>query len=88
MSDKEKVIVYEMQIEDMLNTLNSRLLEFKDIKDLSKFEQGRQCAYIEMMDIIKTRHKMILEALEIEEEIQRLKEESNKLTEWPACNES
>ena len=88
MSDNEKTAVYEMHIEDMLNALNNRLLEFKDMANLSEFENGRQCAYEEMMDIIKTRHKMILEVLEIEEEIQRLKEESNKLTEWPACNES
>ena len=87
MSDKEKVIVYEMQIEDMLRALQDRLDELDKAKDLDDFEQGRQLAYTEMMDIIKTRHKMILEVLEIEEEIQQLKEESDKLTEWPACNE-
>ena len=64
MSDKEKAIVYEAHIEDMLNTLNGRLLELTGSKDLNEFEQGRQCAYEEMIDIIKTRHKIIMEVLE------------------------
>lgn len=65
MNDKEKVIEYELQIEDMLKTLQERLDEFKgDSKKLSEFEQGREMAYIEMMDIIKTRHQMILEVLD------------------------
>ena len=64
MSDKDKVIEYELQIEDMLHTLNERLSEFGDGKNLSEFEQGRQLAYTEMVDIIKTRHKMIVEVLE------------------------
>lgn len=63
MSDKDKIIEYELQIEDMLNTINERLSEFGDIKDLSEFEQGRQLAYTEMMDIIKTRHEMIIDVL-------------------------
>ena len=63
MDDKEKVVAYEVHIEDMLNALFVRLAEFADEKDLSAFDQGRQRAYIEMMDIIKTRHKMILEEL-------------------------
>ena len=64
MNDKEKVIEYELQIEDMLKTLQERLDEFKgDAKKLGEFEQGRQMAYTEMVDIIKTRHKMILEVL-------------------------
>ena len=64
MDDNEKVIEYELQIEDMLHTLQERLDEFGD--NLSDFEQGRQLAYIEMMDIIKTRHQMILEVLDEE----------------------
>lgn len=64
MDDREKVIEYELQIEDMLKVLISRLAEFDGKKDLSDFEQGRQLAYTEMVDIIETRHKMILEVLE------------------------
>lgn len=63
MSDKEKVVEYELQIEDMLHALQERLDEFGDSKKLTEFEQGRQTAYVEMMDIIKTRHKMILDVL-------------------------
>ena len=64
MSDNEKTAVYEMHIEDMLNALNNRLLEFKDMAKLSEFENGRQCAYEEMMDIIRTRHRIIWDVLE------------------------
>lgn len=63
MSNKDKVTEYEMQIEDMLHALQERLDEFKDGEKLTEFEQGRQTAYLEMMDIIKTRHKMILDVL-------------------------
>lgn len=63
MSDKDKVIEYELQIEDMLHAINERLSEFGDGKDLDDFEQGRQLAYTEIMEIIKTRHQMILEVL-------------------------
>lgn len=63
MSDREKVIEYELHIEDMLRAIQERIDEFDRPNRLSEFEQGRQTAYIEMMDIIKTRHKMILEVL-------------------------
>lgn len=63
MSDSEKVIEYEMQIEDMLHTLQSRLDEFTEKKDLDDFEKGRQLAYQEIMEIIQTRHGMILDVL-------------------------
>lgn len=63
MSDKDKVIEYELQIEDMLHALQDRLNEFGEAEDMDDFEKGRQLAYIEMMDIIKTRHGMILEVL-------------------------
>ena len=62
MSDKEKVIEYELQIEDMLNTIQNRLTELESQKR-SEFEDGRYLAYTEMMDIIKTRHKMIMEVI-------------------------
>lgn len=64
MSDKEKVVEYELQLEDMLHALQGRLGEFESGKKLSEFDQGRQTAYMEMMDIIKTRHSMILEVIE------------------------
>jgi len=63
MTDKDKVIEYELQIEDMLKAIQENLDELKQQKDLSKFEQGRQLAYEEMLDIIKTRHSMILDVL-------------------------
>lgn len=64
MSDSEKVIEYELQIEDMLHTLQSRLDEFTEEKDLDDFEKGRQLAYQEIMEIIQTRHRMIMDVLE------------------------
>ena len=63
MSDKEKVIVYEMHIEDMLHTLVERLSEFDNIEANDLFRQGRQLAYVEMMEIIKTRHEIIMDVL-------------------------
>lgn len=63
MSDKDKVVEYELQIEDMLHALQERISEL-DGKKLGEFEEGRLLAYTEMMDIIKTRHKMILEVIE------------------------
>ena len=59
---------YEVHIEDMLRVLQARLAEFGDSKGLSEFEQGRQLAYWEMMDIIKTRHAMILELIADEDD--------------------
>lgn len=61
MNDNEKVVAYEMHIEDMLNVLIERLAEFEGANELDAFQQGRQLAYIEMIDIIKTRHGLILE---------------------------
>ena len=63
MSSEDKVIEYELQIEDMLHTLQARIAELESENELSEFEQGRQLAYIEMMDIIQSRHKMIMEVL-------------------------
>ena len=68
MNDKEKAVVYEMHIEDMLNVLIERLAEFEGMDELEPFQQGRQLAYIEMMDIIRTRHGLILELLEDSED--------------------
>ena len=63
MNDTEKVVEYELQIEDMLHALQERLEEFGEAETLTEFEQGRQEAYLEMMDIIRTRHQMILDVL-------------------------
>ena len=68
MDDREKVIEYEVHIENMLHVLQERLAEFGDGKGLSEFEQGRHLAYWEMMDIIKTRHSMILELIADEDD--------------------
>ena len=67
MTDRDKVLEYEVHIENMLHVLQERLDEFGDGKDLSDFEQGRHLAYFEMMDIIKTRHSIILELIEDED---------------------
>ena len=64
MSDSEKIIEYELQIEDMLHTLQSRMDEFTSEENLDDFEKGRQLAYQEIMEIIQTRHKMIMDVLE------------------------
>ena len=68
MNAQEKVVAYEMHIEDMLNVLIERLTEFEAMDKLEPFQQGRQLAYIEMMDIIRTRHSLILELLEDSED--------------------
>lgn len=66
MSDADKVIEYELQIEDMLRAIQERLDELKGKKELDEFEQGRQEAFTEVWEIIQTRHGMILEVLEEE----------------------
>ena len=68
MNDNEKVVAYEMHIEDMLNVLVERLAKFEGKNEFDPFQQGRQLAYIEMMDIIRTRHGLILELLEDSED--------------------
>ena len=62
MTDKEKVIEYELQIEDMLHTIQQRMIELES-KKRNEFEDGRYLAYTEIMDIIKTRHKMIMDVI-------------------------
>lgn len=63
MTDSDKVIEYELQIEDMLHDLQDRLSEFDNMNTMDDFEKGRQLAYIEIMDIIKSRHEMIMDVL-------------------------
>ena len=48
----------------MLKTLQEKLSEFGDAEEMSEIEQGRQLAYTEMLDIIQTRHRMILDVIE------------------------
>lgn len=66
MDDKAKVITYELHIEDMLHVLKERLAELNESSVLDEFQKGRQLAYTEMLDIIKTRHQMIWEMFEDE----------------------
>lgn len=68
MTDSEKILEYKVHIENMLHVLQERLAEFGDGKGLSEFEQGRQLAYWEIMDIIRTRHSIILELIAEEDQ--------------------
>ena len=63
MSDNERVIQYEMHIEDLIRSIQERIDDFGNSNDISEFEQGRQTAYWEVMDMIKTRHKIIIDVL-------------------------
>ena len=51
-----------MQIEDMLHTIQKRMTELEN-NNRNEFEDGRYLAYTEMMDIIKTRYKMIMDVI-------------------------
>ena len=62
MTDKEKVIEYEIHIRDMLHAIQDRIDELKG-QHLDDFEKGRQLAFTEMFDIINTRHQIILELI-------------------------
>ena len=63
MNDSEKIAVYETNIEDMLRAIQERMAELEG-KKLDAFESGRQLAFTEMYEIIKTRYKVILEVLD------------------------
>lgn len=41
MNDRDKMLYYEVHIEDMLHVLQERMAEFGDGKGLSEFDQGR-----------------------------------------------
>lgn len=64
MSDYEKALTYEVHIEEMLTAIQERMDELRDSTELSEFDQGRQLAFFEVMDMIKTRHSIILELIE------------------------
>ena len=72
-SDKEKIITYELHIEDMLRVFNERFKELdENYNSLTEYESGRWMAYREILDIIKTRYKMIWEMFEdCEEDIKQ-----------------
>lgn len=57
-----KSAVYETQIEDMLKAIQERLDELSG-KTLDDFDQGRQLAFTEVFEIIKTRHQIIIDVL-------------------------
>jgi len=63
-SDREKVIEYELQIEDLLNSIKARISEFDSGETLDEFEDGRKFAYCEIMDMIENRYQMIHEVIE------------------------
>lgn len=65
--DESAVGVYETFIRDMLQVFLSRYKELEDAKDLSDFDKGRQLAYWEILDIIKTRKDIISDVLSEEE---------------------
>ena len=62
MTCEERLLEYEIQIKDMLRVLQLQLDEFKD-KSLDDFERGRELAYFEILDIIKTRYQLIQELI-------------------------
>ena len=64
MGDYEKVLNYEVHIADMLLAIKERMDELNNGTELSEFDQGRKMAFFEVMDIIKTRHSIILEVIE------------------------
>lgn len=65
--DESAVGVYETFIRDMLQVFLSRYKEFENVKELSDFDKGRQLAYWEILDIIKTRKDIISDVLSEEE---------------------
>ncbi len=65
--DESAVGVYETFVRDMLQVFLSRYKELEDAKDLSDFDKGRQLAYWEILDIIKTRKDIISDVLSEEE---------------------
>lgn len=59
----ESIAVYETFIRDMLNVFSERYDELHKQDGKSEFEQGREQAYWEVLDIINTRKEMISEIL-------------------------
>lgn len=59
----DRIAVYETFIRDMLNVFSERYEEAHKLENKSEFEQGREQAYWEVLDIINTRKEMISEIL-------------------------
>lgn len=59
----ESIAVYETFIRDMLNVFSERYDELHKQDRKSEFEQGREQAYWEVLDIINARKEMISEIL-------------------------
>lgn len=59
----DRIAVYETFIRDMLNVFSERYDEVHKQENKSEFEQGREQAYWEVLDIINTRKEMISEIL-------------------------
>ena len=64
MNDDQKVVAYEVHIEDLLKAIAERFNELSEQDHLDDFQKGRQLAFWEVMEMIKTRHSMILELIE------------------------
>jgi len=64
MDDYQKVVAYELHLEDLLKAIAERLDELSKQNQLDDFQKGRQFAFWEVMEMIKTRHSMILELIE------------------------
>lgn len=57
--------IYEMQLSDLMRAIEERYAEIDPSE--SSFEDGRKEAYEEIIDMVKTRYKMIYELLEEED---------------------
>ena len=66
MDDYQKALAYEVHIEDLLKAVVDRMNELADQDQLDDFQKGRQMAFWEVMDMIKTRHAMIYKLIEDE----------------------
>lgn len=59
----DHIAVYETFIRDMLNAFSERYEEIRKQGSKSEFDQGREQAYWEVLDIVNTRKEMISEIL-------------------------
>jgi hypothetical protein len=64
---KNKILTYEIFIEEMLDAISERKEELDNAENLDDFEKGRQLAYWEVTEIINNRYTIIQELLEEEE---------------------
>lgn len=59
----DRIAVYETFIRDMLNVFSERYDEVHKQDSKREFDQGREAAYWEVLDIINTRKEMISDIL-------------------------